>query len=251
MKTARDKILDRIKYALKSEDTTRGSQLGSEQDSFASNDLRQLVYKIITNCKHQRADLIKQFEAELKKVGEVFRAVANAEAVYAHLEKLALYQKAKTAVGWEAPIISDAGLFKALEKAGVELTLNDEKRSPAEFVKKTTEADIGISCVDYALAYTGTLILLTGKGKARSVSLLPPIHVAIVRPEQILRGLDDLFPLLEYHGSVDTASCSAVTFITSPSRTADIEMTLVVGVHGPQQLHVILLEQDSGSRDLL
>jgi L-lactate dehydrogenase complex protein LldG len=78
--------------------------------------------------------------------------------------------------------------------------------------------------------------LLAAKTQPRTASLLPPIHVAILRPEQILRGLDDLFALL---ATGDELS-SAVTLITGPSRTADIELTLVVGVHGPQQLHVIL-----------
>jgi L-lactate dehydrogenase complex protein LldG len=103
---------------------------------------------------------------------------------------------------------------------------------------QAAEARLGITAVDYALADSGTLCLLAGKRQPRTASLLPPIHVAILRPEQILRGLDDLFALLP---SGDDLS-SAVTLITGPSRTADIELTLVVGVHGPQQLHVILAD---------
>jgi L-lactate dehydrogenase complex protein LldG len=74
--------------------------------------------------------------------------------------------------------------------------------------------------------------------------LLPPLHVALVKPEQIIAGLDDLFPLMRYADeAANRELTSAVTFITGPSRTADIELTLVVGVHGPQELHVIVLKQ--------
>jgi L-lactate dehydrogenase complex protein LldG len=97
-----------------------------------------------------------------------------------------------------------------------------------------------VSGVDHAIADTGTLVLLARTGQARSVSLLPPVHVAVVRPGQILSSLDDLFPVLRHDGNGELAS--AVTFITGPSRTADIELTLVVGVHGPQELHVVLLD---------
>jgi L-lactate dehydrogenase complex protein LldG len=84
-------------------------------------------------------------------------------------------------------------------------------------------------------------VLLARKGQARSISLLPPVHIAVVKPEQLLSGLSDLFPLLRGEAEGRDLS-SAITFITGPSRTADIELTLVVGVHGPQQLHVVLLD---------
>jgi L-lactate dehydrogenase complex protein LldG len=114
--------------------------------------------------------------------------------------------------------------------------------SDNDFIRTAALADLGLTGVDYALAETGTLVLSAGKGQARAISLLPPVHIAVLRPEQVIPGLTDLFPLLrrDTEAAGGTLS-SAVTFITGPSRTADIELTLVVGVHGPQQLHVIFI----------
>ena len=71
---------------------------------------------------------------------------------------------------------------------------------------------------------------------------MPPIHVALVRPQDVVETLDDIFLLrrLEYHRNGRDMG-SYLNFITGPSRTADIEQTLVVGVHGPRETHMVLL----------
>jgi len=144
-------------------------------------------------------------------------------------------------VAWRDPIIHELGIVDALAEAGAQLFLDDDPGTPDEFTARSARAGIGISGVDYALADSGTLVVFSGSGRARSVSLLPPVHVAILKPEQIVSGLDDLFSVLGAESVDGNGLASAITFITGPSRTGDIEMTLVVGVHGPQQLHVILL----------
>ena len=105
---------------------------------------------------------------------------------------------------------------------------------------KIANSDIGITEVDYAIADTGTLVLLTNKNQPRSVSLLPPIHLAIVRQENLVRNIKDLFIILKskLQNVEDITSC--MTFITGPSRTADIELNLTLGVHGPKELIVVI-----------
>ncbi|HYV03597.1 MAG TPA: lactate utilization protein, partial [Blastocatellia bacterium] len=134
-----------------------------------------------------------------------------------------------------------------LGTAGVDFFPENAYALPADF-QVATVADIGITSVDYALAETGTLVLRSGAGRARSVSLLPPVHIALLKPDQIVPGLDQLFPMLARDQLVGRLD-SALTFITGPSRTADIELTLVVGVHGPQELHVILLDAPAEKGD--
>jgi len=180
----------------------------------------------------------QRFETELKKVGGQFYAAENKQAACDYILQLARSHGARSAAGWDCSVIQDIGLIRALEDAGVQFITDNGDDG---FIKRALDAGIGISGVDYALADTGTLVVLSGPGHARSVSLVTPVHVALVKEEQLLADLNDLFPLLKERGSLS----SAIALITGPSRTADIEMTLVVGVHGPQQLHVVLLTQES------
>jgi len=103
-------------------------------------------------------------------------------------------------------------------------------------------ADLGITGADYAVAETGSVVVLPRRGLSRLVSVLPPVHVALVRPQEVVATLDDVFLLrrLEYYRNGGDMG-SYLNFITGPSRTADIEQTLVVGVHGPREVHLVLL----------
>jgi L-lactate dehydrogenase complex protein LldG len=101
-------------------------------------------------------------------------------------------------------------------------------------------ADFGITSADYALAETGTLVLLSGPEEARLISLLPPVHVAVFPRSRILGNLDELLTVLPD----PAARTSAMVLITGPSRTADIEQILVRGVHGPGELYAIIVEDE-------
>lgn len=95
-------------------------------------------------------------------------------------------------------------------------------------------ADIGISGVNALIAETGTLVVRGRPGEPRSLSLLPPVHIAVAEVGQIVPDLFDLFG-----GVAELPSC--LTLITGPSKTGDIELRLVTGVHGPGEVHVVLL----------
>ena len=172
----------------------------------------------------------------LIRAGGTFSVAHHAQAVVERIAEIAGSVRATTAVGWQSPLLEKLGVAARLAELGIEFITDATRADKAAFIREAAEASIGITAVDYALADSGTLCLLAGKHQPRTASLLPPVHVAVLRPEQILRGLDDLFALLTAGDDLS----SAVTLITGPSRTADIELTLVVGVHGPQQLHVIL-----------
>jgi L-lactate dehydrogenase complex protein LldG len=96
--------------------------------------------------------------------------------------------------------------------------------------------DVGISSAQAAIAETGTLILDSAHERNRLVSLVPPVHIAILDASRIVETLGEALALLRKDDEISPA----VTFITGPSRTADIELTLAIGVHGPRELYVII-----------
>jgi len=93
----------------------------------------------------------------------------------------------------------------------------------------------GASTALYGLADTGSVVLAASADEPRARSLLPAVHVTLLREDRILPGLDELFAAL----GKDLPSALAI--VTGPSRSADIEQKLVVGVHGPGEVHVVLL----------
>jgi len=99
--------------------------------------------------------------------------------------------------------------------------------------------DVGITTVQATIAETGTLVLDAARERHRLVSLLPPVHIAIVDASQICLTLGEALSALR-RGSEEVSP--TITFVTGPSRTADIELTLAIGVHGPQELYVVVNE---------
>lgn len=98
-------------------------------------------------------------------------------------------------------------------------------------------ADCGITSADFALADTGSIVLFSTGAEPRLVSLLPPCHIAIVPESVLLTGLEELFTRVPLPAELS----SAMVIMTGPSRSADIEMILVRGVHGPGEVHVIFV----------
>ncbi|MFN2407667.1 MAG: lactate utilization protein C [Pyrinomonadaceae bacterium] len=98
--------------------------------------------------------------------------------------------------------------------------------------------DVGITSAQAGIAETGTLVLDSSVERNRLVSLVPPIHIAILDASKIFLTLGETLAALQTGEELSPA----ITFITGPSRTADIELTLTLGVHGPQELYVIINE---------
>lgn len=97
--------------------------------------------------------------------------------------------------------------------------------------------DVGVSTAQAAIAETGTLVLESESERHRLVSLVPPVHIAIIEASRIVLTLGEALAAVHRAGFELSPT---VTFITGPSRTADIELTLAIGVHGPQELYVIV-----------
>jgi L-lactate utilization protein LutC len=118
----------------------------------------------------------------------------------------------------------------ALADAGHEVM----RPTDPQYRDRLASATLGVTGCVAAIADTGTLMLTTDRSHPRATSLLPRTHLAVVRPDDLVRSLDDALR------RIPTPAPSAVTLVTGPSRSADIEQILTLGVHGPARVHVVL-----------
>jgi L-lactate dehydrogenase complex protein LldG len=99
---------------------------------------------------------------------------------------------------------------------------------------------VGITSAFCAIAETGTLLTLSGPRTPATTSLLPETHIAVVRTGRMVRSMEDAWKLLRDEQGANFMP-RAANFISGPSRTADIEQTLVLGAHGPYRVHIVLV----------
>jgi L-lactate dehydrogenase complex protein LldG len=166
------------------------------------------VAHFITEC-----DRLKTTCTELTSVAEVPREAAR----YIAAEKLA-----SRCVGWAE--------FAALAWADAGIT----------FDNRTANGDdlIGLTGCYCAIGETGTLLLLGAPATPKATALLPETHICVVRKSRIVPTMEDAFALMR---SEIGEPPRATFFVSGPSRTADIEQTIVIGAHGPYRVHVILV----------
>ncbi|MEE2711993.1 MAG: lactate utilization protein [Planctomycetota bacterium] len=177
------------------------------------------------------AGRVARFKSVLETVGgEVTIAADHDEAASALRHIVATRHVRRLAVS-DDDLVSDF----AADLQDVELVASDDREA-------LLGCDAGLSGAQWGVAETGSLVLSSAAERHRLVSLLPTVHVALLRATRILGGLDEALRHVADAGPDGLPR--ALTFVTGPSRTADIELTLVVGVHGPKELHVIVLQED-------
>ena len=189
-------------------------------------------------------DLPAQFVAELERLeGRAHRCADDEEALEA-IRGLIERCGATSAVAWGHDQIGLPSLATLLDDLGVQLLDGDIRAADDRGLQLQAlePAPICLSGADAAIAESGTLVLRSGPGRGRLASLLAPIHIAVLRADQIARGLGEALDLIQRrHGPDIFAESSNLTLISGPSRTGDIEQTLVLGAHGPRELHVVLI----------
>jgi L-lactate dehydrogenase complex protein LldG len=183
-------------------------------------------------------DLAARFTAEVERVkGVVHPAGSEADALRILRELLAAKQ-VKRATMWDQEHIDLPGIEPALSEMNITRIQSSNE--------DVATADAGITGCDWAIAATGTLVLSSGGGKPRMASLLPPVHIAIVPTRKLVPRLEDYIAAQRAGRLGVFRRSSAITLITGCSRTSDIEMHPVFGVHGPLELHVILIDDLAG-----
>ncbi len=158
----------------------------------------------------------------------------------------------KFVVAWQHPLIEALDLAPLLAARQVTYSAKVPRTEGAVAEKRATTlhrlatAFVGITSPDYCLAETATLVLKTRPACARAVSLLPTIHVAVIELRQVIENLAELFARLKSDSKEPISELgNCLTLITGPSKTADIELTMVHGAHGPRELYLYVIAPEA------
>jgi L-lactate dehydrogenase complex protein LldG len=217
---SRSMILDAVRNALqrKPEDSLaeRPPVVSPRQAASQIEELQLLIHEVEKLSGHAQLLSPHQIQAALSELVQTYQV--------------------KQAVLWDTPTLRQLEIAAKLENLGVKVV-------PAGADQQTVaECDLGVTEADFALPETGTLGLLSNAEQPRLVSLLPRLHLAIMGPSALRADLGQVFAEAKAH--------SYLILITGPSRTSDIELTPTLGVHGPRDVCVWILDEIRQTGDL-
>ncbi len=212
---------------------------GSLRVAYLPGEQPSIPTRAVTPTETDVETLAEAFTREAQAVGgEVYRPATQAEAVLLILQ-LIREVGGENVLAWAESELPVPEIGEALQQAGVRSTLVNLSVDPAVRRTQMEELDrplVGLTGALAGLADTGSLALLSAPTRPRAASLLPLVHIALL-------PLNRLYPtmvaFLAAHPGL-TRDSSNLVFITGPSRTADIEMVITRGVHGPKRLCVVL-----------
>ncbi len=182
------------------------------------------------------ADPPGRLRTEFEAAGGVFHPAADAAQAVAVVVGLVRQRAARRLFLARGEYLDTLALRGPLEEAGVRVQ-GPDGLSAAGLREAFFAADVGVTGADWLVAETGTAALSSRPGQPRSASLLPPAHVLVAHQRQVAADLFDLFAAL-----AGGAPPSCLSLITGPSKTGDIELKLVTGVHGPGEVHLVLVQ---------
>jgi L-lactate dehydrogenase complex protein LldG len=185
-------------------------------------------------------ELVERFVSNLRAVdGACYLADSAEQATNLVVELMVRHQTTRY-VSWDEQTLPVDGLLETLDHHGYVRVDADVSEGRAARESRHTEfaqLPVGITGADAGLAETGSLVLTAGAGRSRMASLVTPVHIALVSASTIVPSLSHW---VDTHPTAARATANLV-IVTGPSRTADIEQQLNLGVHGPGDLHVIVL----------
>ncbi|GAB3587358.1 LutC/YkgG family protein [Hymenobacter daeguensis] len=211
--TSRDAVLARIRQGL-----ANGPAPLPPRPDFAAP-----VHPPLTN-----ADIVVAFAESFQRVGGEFHYCESLAELAA---QLAAFQE-RQQVG--APYVWEADLQEVLRAAGI-----DFRADEADFI---ASADLSLTSCEALVARTGSVLISPATESGRRLSIYPDQHLVLARPSQVVAEIGDALRLMQERYGTQLPSMLSLT--TGPSRTADIEKTLVLGAHGPRRIALFLLEEE-------
>ena len=221
-RAARDAILGRVRKALRKTGSDEGALAAAEAyiAAHAQGPRPKMPDDLVARFMQRATDMASTVE-RIGSEAEIPAAVAR------YLDALELppalaAQKSHAGVCWPE--------FADLDWAGAGLSIE---------ARPTVGNDrLGITGSFCAIAETGTLVFTTGADTPTATTLLPDTHVAVVRADRVVAGMEEAFALVR---AANGGMPRAMNMISGPSRTGDIEQTIVLGAHGPYRVHLLLL----------
>jgi len=238
----RDRILAKIRYGKKdSKYAKENLNYGFFHDNTRQQD------RTPENSEYGKETLISEFEESCNQLPVKVLKAENIEQVHECLSSILKEKGIRKAGLWDSGLILSMEIEALLKHLGIRNVWksgngHSRREQMKEYSQEMGQAEVGITGADYGLADTGTLVLRSVSGQDRGSSLLPPVHITLLERSRILPGSDELISILAEDTKHEGSMKSCITLITGPSKTADIELTLVRGVHGPGELFVILLD---------
>jgi L-lactate dehydrogenase complex protein LldG len=219
--TARDRILGRLRQAQqqKSNSIAMGGDL-------AAGKRHMLPLPDMTADER-----LTQFISEAQELGCSVYQVSRNEAIEQIMD---LLDGDTSVLSWAEDHLPMGGLHAMLDSLGVSVAPSD-----------AGDVRVGITGISAALAATGSLILESGAGRPRSASLLPDRHIALMTGDQLMTDLEDWQATQQNLGYPAFKQASNTVIVSGPSKTADIGHQLVKGAHGPREVHILILRDDS------
>lgn len=196
-------------------------------------------------------ELLTKFESELRQVGGSTHRAASRTELEGIVKQLLSQSQASQVVLSRNPLLGRLGLAERLVAWGVSVTpwpvpggSEVDAAFRGSFAAASFAASVGITGTDFALAESGSLVVSSLSEGCQLASLAPPVHVALYTRSQLVASLDEVLAKLPIgHEAIQASPGRSVVLITGTSRTADIEQILIRGVHGPREVHAILVEE--------
>jgi len=206
---------------------------------FSQPDVTPMLAKISNRSVEAQQALLERFQENAAEIRLQVRCAADHASAAEIITDIA--RGAQTEFGPDKQIIQhedpDLAMLNLTELlAGEGVAVHTISQTDPEARSKTIASYIGLTVADWGIAESATVVQVTRPGKARSTSLVPSIHIALLPIERILANLEELQALL-----YDCPPAASYVFIGGPSKTGDIESHLVYGAHGPREMYVIVL----------
>jgi L-lactate dehydrogenase complex protein LldG len=179
---------------------------------------------LFVNAVASSSTVLDNFRASVEMLGVHFSLVED------NLAATTIVEQTIERLGAKHVAVSSSDIVEAITEPITSTQFIENSSAEVLF-----ECDLGITSAQWAIAETGTLVLESEKENSRLTSLVPTVHLCILKASRIRQTLGEILALTSRDLS------RTITFITGASRTSDIELTLAIGVHGPKELHVIVI----------